>query len=144
MQNSTAAARSNRSPPGGRVVNTKQINPVSNRQLLAPIGTPSPKTDSHGDEKTGSSRYFPLFDQMYDRVLCSQRLSLIKCVCVHRDIPDHNPASSFVFSNKNNVQTSVGTWSNQLTDQPVSYILCSMGAELLIEKTVSGFLMTMF
>ncbi|XP_009115708.1 uncharacterized protein LOC103840946 [Brassica rapa] len=95
VQNSTAAARSNRSPPGGRVVNTKQINPVSNRQLLAPIGTPSPKTDSHGDEKTGSSR----------------------------DIPDQNPASSFVFSNKNNVlesvQTSVGTWSNQLTDQPV-------------------------
>ncbi|CDY30590.1 BnaAnng03650D [Brassica napus] len=95
VQNSTAAARSYRSPPGGRVVNTKQINPVSNRQLLAPIGTPSPKTDSHGDEKTGSSR----------------------------DIPDQNPASSFVFSNKNNVlesvQTSVGTWSNQLTDQPV-------------------------
>ncbi|KAL0714015.1 hypothetical protein Bca4012_020993 [Brassica carinata] len=95
VQNSTAAARSNRSPPAGRVANTKQINPVSNRQLLAPIGTPSPKTDSHGDEKSGSSR----------------------------DIPDQNPASSFVFSNKNkvleNIQTSVGTWSNQLTDQPV-------------------------
>ncbi|KAJ0253684.1 Uncharacterized protein HA466_0113260 [Hirschfeldia incana] len=96
LQNSTAAARSNRSPPAGRVTaNTKQISSVSNRQLLAPIGTPSPKTDSHGDEKSGSSR----------------------------DIPDQNPASSFVFSNKNNVvenvQTSVGTWSNQLTDQPV-------------------------
>ena len=74
-------------------------------------------------------------------------ISLIKCVCVHRDIPDQNPASSFVFSNKNNVlenvQTSVGTWSNQLTDQSVSYILCSMGAELLIEKTVAGFLMVL-
>ncbi|KAF8098459.1 hypothetical protein N665_0266s0027 [Sinapis alba] len=95
VQNSTSAARSNRSPPAGHVANTKQINPVSNRQLLAPIGTPSPKTDSHGDEKSGSSR----------------------------DIPDQNPASSFVFSNKNkvleNIQTSVGTWSNQLTEQPV-------------------------
>lgn len=96
LQNSSAAARSNRSPPAGRVANTKQISSVSNRQLLAPIGTPSPKPDSHGDEKSGSSR----------------------------DIPDQNPASSFVFSNKNNavvenIQTSVGTWTNQLTDQPV-------------------------
>ncbi|CAH8392564.1 unnamed protein product [Eruca vesicaria subsp. sativa] len=95
LQNSTAAARSNRSPPAGRVANTKQINSVPNRQLLAPIGTPSPKTDSHADEKSGSSR----------------------------DIPNQNPASSFVFSNNSkvveNIQTSVGTWSNQLTDQPV-------------------------
>jgi len=37
---------------------------------------------------------------------------------------DQNPASGFVFSNKNKVldnsHTPVGTWGNQLTYQPVS------------------------
>ncbi|CAH2064488.1 unnamed protein product [Thlaspi arvense] len=106
LQNSTAAARSNRSPPASRVANNKQFNPVSNRHLLAPIGTPSPKTVSHADEKSGSSK-------------TAQASSVLPVVPRN----DQNPASSLVFSNNNkvldNIQTSVGTWGNQLTDQPV-------------------------
>ncbi|XP_010503707.1 PREDICTED: uncharacterized protein LOC104780867 isoform X2 [Camelina sativa] len=105
FQTSTTAARSNRSPPASRVANNKQFNPVSNRQLLAPIGTPSPKTDSHADEKSGSNK-------------STQASS------AHQVIPknDQNPASGLVFSNKkvlDNSHTSVGTWGNQLTYQPV-------------------------
>uniref|UniRef100_A0A1J3JIC5 Uncharacterized protein n=1 Tax=Noccaea caerulescens TaxID=107243 RepID=A0A1J3JIC5_NOCCA len=106
LPNSNAAARSNRSPPANRVGNNKNFNPVSNRQLLAPIGTRSPKPDSHTDEKSGSSK-------------SSQASNALPVITRN----DENPASSFVFNNKNkvldNIQTSIGTWGNQLTDQPV-------------------------
>ncbi|KAL1216360.1 hypothetical protein V5N11_006398 [Cardamine amara subsp. amara] len=106
LQNNTVAARSNRSPPASRVANNKLFNPVSNRQPLAPIGTPSPKTDSHADKKSGSSK-------------STQASGVLPVIPKN----DQNQASGFVFSNKNkvldNIQTSVGTWGNQLTYQPV-------------------------
>lgn len=106
FQNNTTAARSNRSPPASRAANNKQFNPVSNRQTLAPIGTPSPKIDSHVDEKSGSNK-------------STQESSALPVIPKN----DQNPASGFVFSNKNKVldnsHTPVGTWGNQLTYQPV-------------------------
>ncbi|CAN8254802.1 unnamed protein product [Cochlearia groenlandica] len=105
LQNSAAAARSNRSPPASRVVNNKQFNPVSNRHTLAPIGTPSPKSDLRADEISGSSK--------------SSQAGALPLISRN----DQNPTSSFVFSNKikvvDNFQTSVESWANQLTDQPV-------------------------
>ncbi|KFK40708.1 hypothetical protein AALP_AA2G031000 [Arabis alpina] len=106
LQNSAAAARSNRSPPASRVANNKQFNPDSNRQPLAPIGTPAPKPDSHADEKSGSSNR-------------STQASSARPV-ISRD--DQTLASNFVFCNKkvlDNIQMPVGTWGNELNDQPV-------------------------
>ncbi|ESQ45490.1 hypothetical protein EUTSA_v10010051mg [Eutrema salsugineum] len=122
LQNNVVVVKSNRNPPISQVANNKQFNHVFNKQLLAPIGTPAPKANSHADEKSGSSK-----SPQASRAL------------PFKPPNDQNPASNFVSNIKNkvldNTQTSVGTWGNQLNDKPVMALTQSQLDEAL--KTVS-------
>ncbi|XP_010547516.1 PREDICTED: uncharacterized protein LOC104819234 [Tarenaya hassleriana] len=106
MQNTAAADRFRKIPSVSGTANPKQSNPVTNKQPLAPIGTPALRTDAHADAKSGTSK-------------SSQASAALPVL----SRGEQNPVTSFIFNNKNkvldNIQTSVGPWGNPRSDQVV-------------------------